>query len=103
MRLGLYLLMAGALAVPMLALAKPVTYSLPADEQIVGALKPGEDVELVQAHCAACHSLDYIRTQPPQRGEAYWTATVHKMIAVYGASIEEPDAKAITAYLVKNY
>src|SRR5260370_16435228 len=41
--------------------AKPVTYVLP-DEAT--AFKPGPNLETVQGNCGACHSADYIATQP---------------------------------------
>ena len=62
---------------------------------------PGRD--LVEAHCAACHSLDYIRTNAPFMTAKVWDAEVTKMINAYGAPIEPADAKAITDYLVRNY
>jgi mono/diheme cytochrome c family protein len=73
-----------------------------ADEQPV-ALKdaPGRDV--VENNCAACHSLDYPRTNAPFMDRKVWQAEVDKMINVFGAPIEPNDAKAIVDYLTKNY
>lgn len=102
-RLTKILLVASVLGGPVVALAKPVTYTLPESAPIDGALKPEPDEELVQANCAACHSLDYISTQPPRKGQLFWTATVNKMIKTYGAPIEHADAEAIAAYLARNY
>ena len=82
------------------ALAEPLSYELP-DE--TATFKPGKGVEAAENNCAACHSADYINTQPPGMGEAFWTAEVHKMIATYHAPIEEADAKAIVEYLAKTY
>ena len=56
-----------------------------------------------QNNCSACHSVDYINTQPPKQGHAFWQGEVTKMIKVYHASIEEADAKAIAEYLGKTY
>jgi len=41
--------------------AAPVSYALPEE---TAAFKPGPNLEVVQNNCAACHSADYINTQP---------------------------------------
>jgi uncharacterized protein (DUF697 family) len=41
--------------------------------------------------------------QPAKKGHAFWSAEVTKMIKVYGAPIEEADAKAIADYLAATY
>ena len=66
-------------------------------------VKPAPGSELVQTQCAACHSLDYIQMNSPFLNAAGWTAEVTKMISVFGADINEADAKQITEYLTKNY
>ncbi len=57
------------------------------------------------ANCVACHSADYISTQP--RGlrdpAAFWSAEVAKMRHVYGAPVDEADVNAIVDYLVAAY
>jgi sulfite dehydrogenase (cytochrome) subunit B len=82
--------------------AAPVSYALP-DE--TAAFKPGPNLEVVQNNCTACHSADYIRTQP--RGEKFkkdfWQAEVTKMIKVYGAPIGDADAGKIIDYLAATY
>ena len=82
--------------------AAPVAYTVP-DE--TAAFKPGVNLELVQNNCTACHSADYIKTQP--RGEKFkkefWAAEVTKMIKVYGAPIEDADVGKIVDYLAANY
>jgi anaerobic selenocysteine-containing dehydrogenase len=82
--------------------AKPASYDLP-DE--TGALKPGPDVEVVQNNCTACHSIDYIQTQPrgPNFKKDFWQAEVTKMIKVYGAPIDEGDVSKIVDYLAATY
>lgn len=82
--------------------AKPVSYELPAE---TAALKPGPGLDVVQANCAACHSVDYITTQPrgPRFGADFWKAEVAKMIKVYGAPVAENDVKPIVDYLAANY
>jgi sulfite dehydrogenase (cytochrome) subunit B len=82
--------------------AKPVTYGLP-DE--TAAFKPGPNLETVQGNCGACHSADYIVTQPqgPAFKKAFWEAEVTKMIKVYGAPIDEADVPKIVDYLTQVY
>src|SRR5471032_2522801 len=82
--------------------AKPVTYTLP-DETAV--FKPGPNLEVVQGNCGACHSSDYVLTQPqgPKFKKDFWQAEVTKMIKVYGAPIEEADVPKIIEYLVATY
>jgi len=84
------------------AYAVPVSYTLP-DE--IAAFKPGTNLEVVQNNCTACHSADYVRTQP--HGEKFkkdfWQAEVTKMIKVYGAPIDDADVGKIVDYLTANY
>lgn len=82
--------------------AKPVNYKLPGE---TGAFKPGRNVEVVQANCTGCHSVDYIATQPrgPKFKKEFWQAEVTKMIKVYGAQIDEADVGKIADYLAENY
>jgi hypothetical protein len=87
---------------PSEARAKPVSYKLP-DETAI--FKPGPNLEVVQNNCTACHSADYVQTQPrgPKFKEDFWRAEVTKMIKVYGAPIDEADAGKIVDYLAKTY
>ena len=80
---------------------KIVTYNLPEEQPI--ELPAGEGADLTQANCAACHSLDYVRTQPRGKGAQFWRDAVTKMIKVYGAPIEPQDAETISTYLGKTY
>lgn len=84
------------------AYAKPMSYRLP-DE--TAALKPGPNLEVVQNNCTACHSVDYIKTQPqgPKFKKDFWQAEVTKMIKVFGAPIDDADAGKIVDYLSQNY
>src|SRR3954467_12433052 len=79
---------------PGASLSKPLTYALP-DE--TAQLRPGHGpgYEAAQNNCMACHSVDYINTQPPGRGAGFWQAEVTKMIKVYHAQIGDADAKLI--------
>jgi mono/diheme cytochrome c family protein len=97
-----FLLVAVAGLVPGSADAAPVSYTLP-DE--TAAFKPGPNLEVAQNNCTACHSADYIQTQP--RGakfkKDFWQAEVTKMIKVYGAPIEDADVGKIVEYLTATY
>jgi mono/diheme cytochrome c family protein len=80
--------------------AAPVTYTLP-DE--TAAFKPGPNLDVVQNNCTACHSADYINTQPRGLKKDFWQAEVTKMIKVYGAPIEDADVGKIVDYLAATY
>ena len=84
------------------ATAAPVSYTLPEE---TAAFKPGTNLEVVQNNCTACHSADYVNTQP--RGEKFkkdfWQAEVTKMIKVFGAPIAETDVCKIVDYLAATY
>jgi len=83
-------------------IAAPVNYKLP-DE--TAAFKPGPNLDVVQNNCTACHSADYINTQPrgPKFKKDFWQAEVTKMIKVYGAPIGEADVAKIVEYLAATY
>lgn len=89
-----------AVALTLAAPALAAEYALPEDAAV---LKPGPNVEVAEANCQACHSVDYILTQPPQKGHDFWAAAVKKMIEVYKAPVDEADAAKITEYLEKTY
>ena len=92
------LVSAGATA----AQAKSLGYKIPEE---TAAFRPGTNLEVVQNNCTACHSADYVKTQP--RGlkfkRDFWQAEVTKMIKVYGAPIDDADAGKIADYLAENY
>ena len=96
-------LAAAALAASLsLAAAASIRTELPEE---TASLAPGPGREAAEANCTACHSADYISTQPrglPDPG-AFWAAEVAKMRHAYGAPIEEQDARAIVDYLVAAY
>lgn len=81
--------------------ATAMTYRLPTEQH--PALLPGPDRELAAGVCSACHSLDYITTQPRGKGAQYWKDNVAKMVTVYGATIDPADAERIAAYLGATY
>lgn len=81
--------------------AAPVNYQLPNE---VAAFRPGPNLEAAQGNCSACHSADYIKTQPPMKDKkAFWQAEVTKMIKVYGAPIDDADVGKIVDYLAATY
>ena len=65
-------------------------------------LSDGAGRDKAQA-CAACHSLDYIQMNSRFLDKAGWTASVNKMINVFGAPIAKEDVDAIASYLAQNY
>ena len=101
MRYAPLLALAGCLLLAS-AQAAPVSYTLPEE---TAAFKPGPNLDVVKANCAACHSADYVQTQP--RGEKFkkdfWQAEVTKMIKVYGAPIDDADVPKIVEYLAATY
>jgi mono/diheme cytochrome c family protein len=82
--------------------AAPVSYTLPEE---TAALKPGPGPDVVKNNCTACHSADYIQTQPrgPQFRKDFWQAEVTKMIKVFGAPIDDADVSKIVEYLAQTY
>jgi cytochrome c553 len=83
------------------AVAQQMSIKLPADNP-ASQVKQGAGDDTVRRACIVCHSTDYIVTQP-HLDAMHWQAEVQKMIKVYGARINEADAKAIADYLAKNY
>lgn len=90
------------IATALSAHAKPIDFELPPDTV---EFRPGPNLEVVQGNCGACHSADYIKTQPtgPKFKKDFWTAEVTKMIKVYGAPIDEKDVPQIVDYLTAMY
>ena len=84
------------------AYAVPVSYTL---QEETAAFKPGTNLEVVQNNCTACHSADYINTQPrgPKFKKDFWQAEVTKMIKVFGAPIDDADVGKIVDYLAAAY
>ena len=61
---------------------------------------PGKDKAM---QCIACHSGDYIAMNSRFLDKAGWTASINKMINVFGAPIAKSDVEAIAEYLSSNY
>ena len=70
------------------------------EDKIVLKDAPGRDKTM---QCLACHSLDYIQMNSRFLDKAGWTASVNKMINVFGAPIAKEDVEAIASYLAQNY
>jgi hypothetical protein len=70
------------------------------EDKVVLKDAPGRDK--AQA-CVACHSLDYIQMNSRFLDKAGWTASVNKMINVFGAPIAKDDVDAIASYLAGSY
>jgi sulfite dehydrogenase (cytochrome) subunit B len=82
--------------------AAPVRYKLPEE---TATLKPGPNLDVVKNNCTACHSTDYISTQPEgaKFKRDFWQAEVTKMIKVYGAPIDDADVPKIVDYLTATH
>jgi len=84
--------------VTVVAFAATATF---AQERI--ALKDGTGRTVTENICSGCHSLDYIRINAPFMTRQTWTASVNKMVQMFGAPIPANDAATIIDYLTANY
>lgn len=80
---------------------EPVAFTMPQETTPPELADAG--AELVVSTCSACHSLEYITTQPRGMGDKFWHDSVAKMIKVYGAPIEPADAQAIGDILADRF
>ena len=92
---------AGAVLLAGAALAQPARIELPLGGTPPELADPASEV--VVNNCSACHSLDYITTQPRGKGEQFWRDAVAKMINVYKAPISPEDADAVGAQLARKF
>ena len=81
------------------AVGAEVSIKLPAEG---GSFKPGKGVELAQAHCLMCHSVEYISTQPPMTRK-FWEATLKKMKEKFAAPTPDDVLPALADYLTTTY
>lgn len=72
-----------------------------ADEPV--PLKPGPGLDAVQASCATCHTLNYIRMNSVFLTPDAWKAEVTKMRSALGAPIDDDTAATIVKYLSESY
>jgi len=77
------------------------TIAMPPDHAYA-TLKPGPGVEVTRQQCVSCHSTDYI-VVPPRGNARQWDGVVTKMIKVFGAPVNDQDAKTIVEYLATQY
>ena len=89
------LLCAAALSAP--GFSKPLKIELPPE---TAGFKPGPGAELATGQCLACHSAEYITTQPPLPA-SFWKASIEKMRTNYGAQIAPDQAQALVDYLAQ--
>ena len=80
---------------------EPVSYQLP--EEAIPAELADAGAEIVVNNCTACHSLEYVTTQPRGMGEKFWHDEVTKMVKVYGAPVAPADAEAIARLLAERF
>ena len=94
---------AAALACGVVAVAAaPKTIVLPPDgAQLIASPLPG--YAKAQANCVACHSAEYMLTQPPNAGRPYWDAMTKRMKAVFKAPLNDADIPEIVDYLTATY
>lgn len=97
-----HLMLAAAALLLVAAREGTISYAPPEDVETF-ALPEGPGLDVVQANCAACHSLDYITTQPRGKGRAFWAESVDKMIHRYGAPVADGDKAAIVNYLADKF
>lgn len=81
--------------------ARPLGYA-PLPEPVPADLA-GADGEVVVRNCTACHSLEYIVTQPRGKGAQFWRDAVTKMITVYKAPVDPGEAEAVSAALAAKF
>ncbi len=81
--------------------AQSIDYRLPAAP--IPAALADDQARIVVANCSACHSLDYIVTQPRGKGEQFWRDSVAKMINVYSAPISPENAEAVGTELARRF
>ena len=81
------------------ASAEPRKIELPAEP---GVYRQAPGVELAQALCLTCHSVEYCETQPPLP-EKYWDATVKKMKDKFGATLPDEAIAPLVKYLTSAY
>jgi hypothetical protein len=90
------LLCAAVLSAP--GFSKPLKIELPPE---TAGFKPGPGAELATGQCLACHSAEYITTQPPMPA-SFWKASIEKMQKKYGAQISPDQTQALVEYFAQS-
>ena len=91
----------GAALLAAAAFAEPAAIELPLGKTPPELADPASEV--VVNNCSACHSLDYITTQPRGKGEQFWRDAVVKMVNVYKAPLSPEDADAVATELGRKF
>jgi len=84
---------------PSLLAGEPLKIELPPETR---SFQPAAGVEMANAQCLVCHSVEYVTTQPPFP-RAFWASSVKKMREKYGAQIPDAQVEPLLDYLVENY
>ena len=63
---------------------------------------PGKGSALFSGHCLACHSAEYISTQP-KMPRKFWEGMVLKMKDKFGAPIPDASVQELTDYLTTHF
>jgi len=79
--------------------AEPLKIELPPE---TSSFKTGPGVEIANAQCLVCHSVEYVATQPPFP-RAFWASSIKKMREKYDAQIPEAQVEPLLDYLVERY
>ena len=91
----------GAALLAAAAFGQPAAIELPLGGTPPELADPASEV--VVNNCSACHSLDYITTQPRGKGEQFWRDAVAKMVNVYKAPVSPDDANTVAATLARKF
>ncbi|NOS72410.1 MAG: c-type cytochrome [Verrucomicrobia bacterium] len=83
----------------LLVRGEPFKIELPPE---TSSFKPAKGVEIANAQCLVCHSVEYVSTQPPLP-RAFWATSVKKMREKYGSSIPDSQVEPLLDYLVEHY
>lgn len=79
--------------------AAPLKIVLPPE---TGTFKSSPGVDMANAQCLVCHSVEYVQMQPPKPLD-FWTAEVKKMRDKYGAQFPVEDVPGLADYLARTY
>src|SRR5580765_670355 len=79
--------------------AAPVEILFPPE---VAVFKQDAGVEIANAQCLICHSVEYVTIQPPLP-KTFWKGSIQKMQQKYGAPIPEDQVEPLADYLTRNY
>ena len=81
-------------------LVSAATGAFAQESKVVLKEGPGRDKAM---QCIACHSVDYIQMNSRFLDRTGWTASINKMVNVFGAPIPKEDVETIAGYLAQHY